>query len=285
MNNLNNNNIKNILLNNKCKLINIVWIDRCIKLAIIFNILLYYEQLLNKIIIIDNSEYRYFIRYMFPELTFIKFNKNNNIYNEKYFYINIKNILINKDIIIDYISNYPINIPTDKIYCIPWFDVNDPIITFIYKKNNNLEYLIEYNTIFNFSHCIRSNKWDIKIEYMILNYYKYIKSINNIQLVYNKFNYYIKKNYNHYNMNNKIYYYPIIYYKENTSNLTDIKDKNIQHLKDTKDENKSQESSKTTDIVHKVESTPNTMIELLSNILDELDTDLDFKITQIEEIN
>jgi hypothetical protein len=272
MNNLNNNNIENILFNNKCKLINIVWIDRCIKLAIIFNILLYYEQLLNKIIIIDNCEYRYFIRHMFPELKFIKFNKNNNIYNKKYFYINIKNILINKDIIIDYISNYPINIPTDKIYCIPWFDVNDPIITFIYNKNNNLEYLVEYNTIFNFSHCIRSNKWDIKIEYMILNYYRYIKSINNIQLVYNKFNYYIKKNYNNYNMNNKIYYYPIIYYKENTS-----------HLKETEDT--SHELSKTTDIVHEVESTPDKMIEFLSSMLDQLDSNLDFKIKQIEKNN
>ena len=57
---------------NNCKLINIVWIDRSIKLAIIFNILLYYKKLKNKKIIIENIDYRHYCRKMFPELIFRK---------------------------------------------------------------------------------------------------------------------------------------------------------------------------------------------------------------------
>ena len=205
-------------MNNDYKIVNIAWIDRCIKLAIIKNIITYYKKLVNKKIIIDNKEYRYFSRKMFPELIFKKFNKFK-INNKDNFYINIKHILIKKHIIIDYINNYTKYIPTTNIYYIPWYDINDPIITFKYSKHHKLNYVNEFNKIINFSKFLRYNNnilWDYIIEYNILNDYKKNKSISNINIVYFNFNKLLK--YNYFNNYNKIIYIPLECSNNNNTN-------------------------------------------------------------------
>ena len=124
---INNNTIKNILINtNECKLINIIWIERGIKLAIINNILKLYNKLKKKRIIIHNYEYRIFATTMFPNLKFKSFDKSD-IDNPKNYYFNIKHELIKRDVYIDYIKKYNY-IYTDKINLIPWFDMNNPLI-------------------------------------------------------------------------------------------------------------------------------------------------------------
>lgn len=184
----------NNIINYNNKLINIVWIDRGIKNAIIFNILKYYNKIKNKNIIIENKDYRLFSKIMFPELIFKKFDLNN--INNNNFYFNIRKKLIKKDIFIDNIYNYiDKKIPTKKIYLVPWFDINDPLISFRYSKKKYLNSNKVLNKIIlfgNYNRKLNNKLWDSTIEYNI--FYRYIlykyKEFNivlDIKLFYNKF--------------------------------------------------------------------------------------------------
>ena len=192
----------NNIINYNYNLINIVWNDRGIKLMIIYNILKYYEKLINKKIIIENNDYRYFCKIMFPELKFKKFkiekiNKKNN------FYFNIRKVLVKKDIFIDNIYNYEgKKIPGKKIYLIPWFDINDPIICFKYSNNKKKKFSLIYNKIILFGNYYRNYYennlqllWDNIIELQIINKYKDKYLIENINLIFIKFFSLLKKYY------------------------------------------------------------------------------------------
>ena len=185
----------NNIINYNHKLINIVWNDRGIKIIIIYNILKYYNKIKNKNIIIDNKDYRIFSKIMFPELNFKKFNLNDTNYNNN-FYFNIRRKLVKKDIFIDSIHNYiGKKIFTKNIYLIPWFDINDPIISFRYTKKKYLHFNKEYNKIIHLGNLYRNQGnelWDSIFEQKILNKYiiykyKNFKLVENINLVYIKF--------------------------------------------------------------------------------------------------
>ena len=70
-----------------------------------------YNVLLKKIIIIENSKYITILKILFPKL---KFKKNDMKNNNKYFYFNIRKIIKQQDIIIDYLNNYDNYINTNK---------------------------------------------------------------------------------------------------------------------------------------------------------------------------
>jgi len=190
----------NNIINYNHKLINIIWNDRGIKITLIYNILKYYNKIKNKNIIINNKDYRLFAKIMFPELIFKKFNYRDINYKDNY-YFNIKEILIKKGIFIDYIHEYiGKKIPTKNIFLIPWFDINDPIISFRYSKTHHLNFNNEYNKIIYFGNFIRNKLWDNNIENSILRkyiYYKYyfFKLILNINTVYATFYSLLKKYY------------------------------------------------------------------------------------------
>ena len=190
----------NSIINYNYNLVNIVWIDRGIKIAIIYNLLKYYNKIKNKYIIIENKDYRYFSKKMFPELKFKKYKKND-IKFKKNFYFNIKNILIKKDIFIDSIYNYiDKNIPAKDIYVIPWFDINDPIISFRYTRQNKLIFTQEINKIIylgNYNRIIYNKLWDNIIEYNIIEKYRIFKNIANINSVYYAFFSLLKNYYMH----------------------------------------------------------------------------------------
>ena len=179
---------------NNCKTVNIIWIERGIILTIIYYILKYHDELLNKKIIIDNEAYCKFFRILFPKLKF-------NIYDTHHklnFYFNFRRIIKNQDIIIDYLSNYDNIINASKIALIPWYDTNDPII--VYKYNSKKELKVnKYKTfIKEFSNCKRGNYngviWDAIIENKIIK--RYIAfSKNNYNQFLTFFNNFIKSNY------------------------------------------------------------------------------------------
>jgi hypothetical protein len=206
--------MQNILPNIPCKLVNIVWIERGILLTIIYNILIKYNILLNKIIIIDIYTYRNFLKKIFPNLTFKKFIK----HNKANFYFNIRNIIKKQDIIIDYLANYDYFIQTKKISLLPWFDMNDIIISYEYDLNEKKNVNQTKHFIIDFCKCRRGNYnnklWDSYIENYVFNkYYLFNKQIN-INIIINIFNNFIKSNYT-----NTVIEYPKIYYIEKNNNL------------------------------------------------------------------
>lgn len=208
--------MKTILLNQDCKMINIIWIERGIILTIIYYILKKYNDLIKKNIIIDNTNYCIFFKKLFPKLNFNKFisHKKNN------FYFNIRKIIKNQDIIIDYLINYENVIYTDKISLLPWYDMNDVIIIYEYNKHNKIEINKFRIFIKNFSSCRRGNYnneiWDLYIENEILKKYILFNKKINIQYLFNLINTFIKSNYT-----NTIIEKPVIYYIEKPS-LTNI---------------------------------------------------------------
>ena len=204
--------MKTILLNQDCKMINIVWIERGIILTIIYYILKKYNNLIKKDIIIDNTNYCVFFKKLFPKLNFNKFisHKKNN------FYFNIRKIIKNQDIIIDYLINYENIIYTEKISLLPWYDMNDVIIVYEYNKHKKLEISKFKIFIKNFSSCRRGNYnneiWDLYIENIILKKYILFNKQINIQYFFNLINTFIKSNYT-----NTMIDRPIIYYIEKFS--------------------------------------------------------------------
>ena len=210
----------NILPNNQCKMINIVWIERGILLTLIYYIIKKYDNLKNKIIIIDNLKYIKLLNIFFPKLKFsiFKTHKSSN------FYFNIRSIIKKQDIIIDYISNYNDIINTAKISLVPWFDMNDPLICYEYNENKKLYINNTSNFIKNFSYykrCSYNNTfWDLYIENYIFKKYNlniivkdYAPSFRNINphsaslFHINFFNNFIKSNYT-----NTVIEIPKVYY-------------------------------------------------------------------------
>lgn len=201
--------------NTNCRIINIVWIERGILFAIFAYILKNYDTLIDKIIIIDNKNYRKFFSIIFSKLKFkkYKYDSDNN------FYFNIRRIIKKQDVIIDYISNYKKYINTKKIKLIPWYDLNDPLIIYKYNENNKLK-IKKYTIFFKiFSSCRRANYngtiWDSYIENKIM--LSYIKKNPNIKFNFllNFINTFIRSNYTN-TTNNiiQIKEYPKIYYQQ-----------------------------------------------------------------------
>jgi len=179
---------------------NIIWIDRGIILTIIKYILLLYSDIINMKIYIRDDIYRNIISKIFPNLNFT------NKVGGKTFYFNIREIVNKKDVIISYINN----MSGKKFTLVPYYDINDPLIAYIYdkkyKKNSNI---IKQN-INNFSNTRKNNyygnNWDTYIESYIGKKYSDFFNINN--------NYYISKilnTYLKYINNNNIVMIPILY--------------------------------------------------------------------------
>ena len=205
----------NTLLNN-CKIVNIVWIDRGIILSIIYFILKYYDELVNKVIIITNDMYRIYIKLLFPNLKIkdYKKHKSNN------FYFNINKIIKNQDIIIDFVKNYKQSINTSKIYLVPWFNMYEPLIA--YRVNNNKKIKIDKYISFinNFSKCARGNYlnniWDVFIENKIMIQYNKFNPSNTLMNQIYLFNHYIIKNYKY--LTYSSIQYPRIFYQNSINN-------------------------------------------------------------------
>jgi len=207
-------NNKNNILPINCRLINIVWIDRGIVITIIYYLLKYYKKIINKNIIIDNKLYRKFLRYFFPELKFKKYtiHKSNN------FYFNIRKVFRNQDVFIDYISNYSKYIHTSKLRLVPWYDMNDPLISYVYNKERKLKIYKYKIFIETFSSCRRGNYnnllWDIFIENNIFYKFKKHKPLTNMKDMYFVFRYYILLKYKFSYFIKKIEYPKIYYVKQ-----------------------------------------------------------------------
>jgi len=196
---------------NNCKIVNIVWIDRGIILSIIYFILKYYDELVDKIIIITEDMYRIYIKSLFPKLKIedYKKHKSNN------FYFNIKKIIRNQDIIIDFVKNYKYSINTSKIYLVPWFNMYDPLIAYRLDKKEKIKidkYILFIN---NFSKCSRGNYlnniWDVYMENKIMMKYNKFNPKNSIINQINLFNQFIIKNYQY--LTYSSIQYPKVFYR------------------------------------------------------------------------
>ena len=147
--------------------INIVWIERGIILMIIEYIIDNYGLFVEKNIIVEDKRYRRILRDIFPRLSFSKYegHKPND------FYFNIRRIIRNQDIVIDYINNYDKYILGENIELIPYYDINDMIIMY---SASNMKSGAQYhkNLFFNFSMRNRGNYnfgiWDHYREKQIL---------------------------------------------------------------------------------------------------------------------
>jgi hypothetical protein len=213
--------------NTKCKIVNTVWIERGIILTILYYLIKKYNLIINKIIIIENAKYRILFKLLFPKLIFEKYEKDN----KKNFYFNIRKIIKKQDIIIDYINNYDDFINTSKIKLVPWFDMNDILVSYIYNSNKKINIDKYLNFIINFNKCRRAdyynNIYDNIMEHKIFNLYlKNNKNINinNLNYIINK---YIKGNYTN-TVNN--YVIPLQeqkIYNVNTNLLNDKIDTNL----------------------------------------------------------
>jgi hypothetical protein len=197
-------------MNNYCRISYVIWNDRGIILSIIYMILKKYKKLKNRILIINNKTYRTIIKQIFPELIFDKYNKDN----EDNFYFNIRSVIKEQDVYIDIIKNYDKYVHTKKIYLLPWYDMNDPLIVYSYnmKYKIRIQKFIDYIDIFTkMKRCnYKGGLWDITIEYNIFKKYNMVKPYDNIRTIYSIFNQYVMKNY-HYNL-------PIIKYQQYSVN-------------------------------------------------------------------
>jgi hypothetical protein len=198
---------------NKCKLVNIVWVDRGIFLSILYIIIMKYNVLLKKIIIIENSKYITILKILFPKL---KFKKNDMKNNNKYFYFNIRKIIKQQDIIIDYLNNYDNYINTNKLSVVPWYDMNDVLVIYEYDDNKKFN-INKYKLFLNeFNKCKRGDYngiiWDMYMEKKILNKYHIFNSSYTVNDLFNLINKYIGKYTN--TQQNKYIYIPTVIYKE-----------------------------------------------------------------------
>lgn len=157
--------------NNKCKLINIVWIERGILLAIMGHILKKYKTLLTKIIIIENDRCRDFLKILFPAHNFQKFIS----HGPNNFYFNVRKIIYMQDVIIDYVANCDNVLFTKKINLVPWYDMNDMIIYYKINLNRKLDLTSLMPQLKYFSKCTRGNyygyTWDAYVEANIIQKY------------------------------------------------------------------------------------------------------------------
>ena len=182
-------------MNNNCRISYVIWNDRGIILSIIYMILKKYKKLKNRILIINNKTYRTIIKQIFPELTIDKYREDN----EDNFYFNIRTVIKEQDIYIDIIKNYDKYVHTKKIYLLPWYDMNDPLIVYSYnsKYKIRIQKFIDYIDMFTkMKRCnYNGSLWDTTIEYNIFKKYNMVKPSDNIRTVYSMFNQYVIKNY------------------------------------------------------------------------------------------
>jgi len=195
-----------MILNNQCRIVNIVWIERGIIITIIYYILKKYILLLNRTIIIDNIRYCKFFKILFPKLNFEIFKKHNN----DNFYFNIRKVIRYQDIIIDYLANYTKIINTKKISLLPWYDMNDPIIIYQVHPKYKIKIKKYKYFIINFNKCKRGNyrnkTWDYFIELRVLKkYLKFNKKISFFNF-FNILNTFLKSTYTDTVLKPRIYY-------------------------------------------------------------------------------
>ena len=152
-------------------LVNMVWVERGILLMILYMIIKNFSYLIKKSIVIKNKKLRRFMEKLFYSLSFSKDpekDKKNN------FYFNTRMIMKKKDIIIDYLNNYDDYIPAEKIWLVPYYDMNDPLIFFQYSSKNKLDANEQREIIKKFSNKKRSNfynrsvNWDIYFENKVI---------------------------------------------------------------------------------------------------------------------
>lgn len=154
---------------------NLIWENKGIILGLIRYILKYYDELIDKTIIINNDKIRHIIRKIFYDFTFKKKSRDNSQDNE--FVISIKSTPENHGLIINNINNLTeIN---GKIILLPWYDKDNPIIMFEYNKNKSYDVEKIKNKINKFTQNERMN-WsydnDNNYNYFITNHYGCIKS-------------------------------------------------------------------------------------------------------------
>ena len=213
--------VNDTYVSNNCKVINIVWTDRGILVSIIYYIIRLYDTLIDKYIIIDLKRYRQVLKRLFFDLKFKKYKK----HNSKNFYFNIRKIIKKQDIIIDYLHNYNIKIPTKKFRYIPWYDLNDPLIIFKYSK----KYYSKKNSFY-VPICMRGNYyghvWDAYVEYNILIRYKIIIPDMNIREIIRLINRYLIKYFTDTVVYKYVFNKPIFYVNKQVNNM----DNNIDEL-------------------------------------------------------
>ena len=217
--------------NNNLKIDNFIWLDRGIKLTIIYMLYSRYKYIKYKNIIINNKNFRNFAKLMFPELSILKYDKKIS----DPFYFNIRHIIKKQDIIIDYIKNYDNSIFTKKISLVPWYDINDPLIVYKYNKKYNIN-INKYKDFINiFSKSRKENynnniSWDRYTENIILNLYNNKYNTNIII----KFNSYVLNDYtiiNNNNLNNKNNIIILKKYNEDENNLNNEVNENYLNYK------------------------------------------------------
>ena len=204
---------------NKCKLINIVWIERGILLTIMSYILKKYNMLLTKIIIVENDRCRDFLKILFPTHNFQKFvahNLNN-------FYFNVRKIIYYQDIIIDYVANCEDTLHAKKINLVPWYDMNDMLIYYKIDNSKKLSLSMLMPKLKFFSKCTRGNfygyTWDAYVEANIIQKYMKINKKINANVLLQLINNFLLKEYTAIPTTiQNITEYPQIYYSVDNSN-------------------------------------------------------------------
>ena len=163
---------------------NISWNEKGILLLIISYILRLKK---NTHIFVNNKRYTFLLKTIFPDFIF------ENVFIKTAFYINI-NSEDKKGLCIKYSNDIIDNIQSDTFDIIPWFDNNNPMIGYLYKKNNKIDLRIIKNKIKELI-TIRNHSnicWDIRIENKIILEYMYRKYTLNLR-------YFLENNLNFYN--------------------------------------------------------------------------------------
>lgn len=207
-------------MNNSCKLVNVVWIERGILLVMIHCVLKRYTKLLNRIIIIDNDRYREFMKILFPSHNFQKYSPTNKS-DPNNFYFNVRKIIQMQDIIIDYVSNLDQIVYTKKIDLVPWYDMNDMLVYYKFDPNVTLNVSETVLNLKFFSKCTRGNfkgnMWDIHTETNILTAYASTVKSKKISVILQSINKFlldeytdtsVKTNTNNFIQRPQIYYIP-----------------------------------------------------------------------------
>lgn len=202
-------------MNNTCKLVNVVWIERGILLVMIHYVLKKYGPMLQKNIIIDNDRYREFMKILFPSHKFYKFVEDN----PNNFYFNIRKIIKMQDIIIDYANNYDDVVYSKKIDLVPWYDMNDILIYYKFDPTKMVNMKESMVSLKFFSKCTRGNfnghAWDSYIEADILTTYSRFHKTKKASYVLRMINKFLLDEYSSVPTTTNIIEYPQLYYIEN----------------------------------------------------------------------
>lgn len=216
-------------MDNTCKLVNVVWIERGILLVMISCVIKKYTELLNKIIIIENDRYREFMKILFTTHKFQKFVQ----HNSNIFYFNIRKIIKMQDIVIDYANNYDDIVYTKKIDLVPWYDMNDILIYYKVDPTKMLNIKETMVSLKFFSKCPRGNfrghAWDAYIETSILSAYAKVNGTKNASSTLKLINRFLLDEYSSAPQTvnpTRIIQYPQVYYidKQKSKNSNEIND-------------------------------------------------------------